>query len=245
MTTKQTKQKQTKKAQVIKSNLEIKSPYKKGDFGYWWTVERGNTDICGKDFPGSITVPSYIKSLKGCPEFVQGNFNCIYCGNLKDLTGSPVFVKGNYSVSFCALKSLKGAPVTVGGDFICKRGNYLKNFKGGPVEVGGDFIVSGFDLTSLKGMPKKVGKNVFIDSADNRLLSFKGVSDYIGGDFVFLSSLKEKNIENYLLDTLDDIFILVGRLFTQDHRVFYGGCEINKDHPCYSDLDDNYYYDKY
>lgn len=53
------------------------SKYKKGDFGYWWTVKEGNDDIEGKIYNGHIKCDNCgLKSLKGCPKKVIGNFNC-------------------------------------------------------------------------------------------------------------------------------------------------------------------------
>lgn len=43
--------------------------YKKGEFGYWWTVEKGNKDIEGKVYAGSIACYcSSLTSLKGAPK---------------------------------------------------------------------------------------------------------------------------------------------------------------------------------
>lgn len=60
--------------------------YKKGEFGYWWTVIKGNKDIKGKVYVGIISCRcSGLVSLKGAPEKVGGYFNCSGSPQLKEL----------------------------------------------------------------------------------------------------------------------------------------------------------------
>ena len=51
--------------------------YKKGSFGYWWTIIKGNEDIEGKNYKGDINCSkNQLTSLKGCPQKVGGRFDC-------------------------------------------------------------------------------------------------------------------------------------------------------------------------
>ena len=57
-------------------------------------------------------------SLKNCPDFVGGYFECIGCKKLTTLEGAPQEVGNLFDCSHCVnLKSLKGCPKKVGGDF--------------------------------------------------------------------------------------------------------------------------------
>ena len=62
-----------------------------------------------------------LKSLKGCPKEVGGNFDCTFCSELASLEGAPEKIGGNFDCRECAnLKLLKGAPKEVGGYFDCR-----------------------------------------------------------------------------------------------------------------------------
>ena len=113
--------------------------YKKGDFGYWWTVELGNEDIDGKEYSGDIKVPWNIKSLKGCPKKVIGNF-CVV-SQIYSLKHAPEYVSENFDCMGCnRIKSLKGAPEYVGGDFACSGCDNLLSLRGAPKIVEGCFF---------------------------------------------------------------------------------------------------------
>lgn len=51
-----------------------KSKYKKGEFGYWWTVTKRFDDIEGQVHNASIDCSGKkLTSLKGCPQRVGGS----------------------------------------------------------------------------------------------------------------------------------------------------------------------------
>ena len=116
--------------------------YKEGEFGYWWTVIKGNKDIEGKVYVGIISCRcSSLVSLKGAPKEVGGSFYC-HGNALTSLKGAPEKVGGNFDCSYNKLTSLKGAPKEVGGYFDCYN-NALTTLEGAPEKVGDYFYCSG------------------------------------------------------------------------------------------------------
>ena len=73
-----------------------------------------------------------IKSLKGCPEYIGGDFDC----------------------SSNELKNLKYSPKRVEKDFECHDMDSLHSLEGAPEYVGGNFICDWTKLNSLEGIPK-------------------------------------------------------------------------------------------
>ena len=62
-----------------------------------------------------------MKTLKGAPEEVGGNFECYGCKSLTSLKGGPKKVGGHFRCTSCdSLTSLEGAPEKVSGDFDCR-----------------------------------------------------------------------------------------------------------------------------
>ena len=101
---------------------------------------------------------SNIKSLKGCPKKVGGNFDCGGCPELESLEGAPQKAL-NFNCSECTdLKSLEGAPQSVGLDFYCCNCSNLKSLKGAPKEVGGYFICRECGESFTENDVKKVSK---------------------------------------------------------------------------------------
>ena len=124
--------------QFLTEAKETTSKYKKGEFGYWWTVIEGHEDIEGRVYGGRIDCHNeYITSLKGCPKEVEGDFHC-YKNELASLEYAPQKVEGSFDCSYNNLTSLEYAPEKVGGSFICSD-NKLTSLKGCPKEVGGNF----------------------------------------------------------------------------------------------------------
>jgi hypothetical protein len=97
---------------------------------------------------------SHLKSLKGAPRTVGGNFDCRSC-DLESLVGAPEEVGGYFACSYNELTSLEGGPKKVGGTYICAY-NDLKDLKGSPGFVGGEFRADGMNLDSLAGAPKTI-----------------------------------------------------------------------------------------
>ena len=154
--------------------------YKKGEFGYWWTVINGNKDIEGKVYAGSISCRcSSLVSLKGAPKEVVGYFDC-YKNALTSLKGAPKEVGDGFDCSYNKLTSLKGAPEKVGDYFYCYN-NALTTLKGAPEKVGGSFYCHNNALTTLKGAPKEVGGTFYCSY--NKLTSLKGAPKEVGGSF--------------------------------------------------------------
>ena len=97
----------------------------------------------------------HLKSLKGAPQIVDGDFFCVN-NRLTSLEGAPKEVGGDFWCNYNRLTSLKGAPQIVGKNFKCY-GNLLTSLEGAPQIVGGDFICSYYDynnpdLHSLDGI---------------------------------------------------------------------------------------------
>lgn len=160
--------------------MEI-SKYKKGEFGYWWTIKKGNEDIEGQAYDGDIACNNKrLTSLKGAPKEVSGNFDCDE-NKLTSLEYCPQKVGGNFWCCSNELTSLEGCPQEVGKGFNCSD-NKLISLKGCPQEVGSYFICGANELTSLEGSPEKVGGD-FICSYNN-LISLEEGPKEIGGEFI-------------------------------------------------------------
>lgn len=149
--------------------------YKKGEFGYWWTVERGKKDIEGKEVTGVVDC-SYcgLTSLRGAPAIANGYFGCAH-NDLPTLKFAPKIVKGCFACNNNKLRYLLGGPKIVFGVFDCS-GNELTSLCGAPKTHGSEFNCSNNRLTSLEWAPET--RTVF-NCSNNRLTSLKGAPKYV------------------------------------------------------------------
>lgn len=131
---------------------------------------KGNVKICdtnlqklplkfGNVYGDFLCHSNKLATLKGCPRYVGGDFNCY--NNVH-------------------LKTLKYGPEEVGGDYSCHE-NSLIDLKGSPKEIKGNFNAFLNQLTSLQGAPVKIGKNCYLHH--NNLTSLEGTIVHIGGSF--------------------------------------------------------------
>lgn len=99
-----------------------------------------------------------IKSLRGCPREVIGDFNCMFCPNLKNLEGAPEIVYGSFYCNNCRnLESIKGAPRQVHA-FLMDTCPKVKSLEGAPINVESNFVCTEcYNLVSLEGAPKTIG----------------------------------------------------------------------------------------
>lgn len=79
-----------------------------------------------------------LHSVENLPYKIGGGINISYSIGLKSLKGIPEIVNGNFDCGGCDLTTLVGGPKIVRGDFDCD-GNPLENFDGCPEIVEGDF----------------------------------------------------------------------------------------------------------
>ncbi len=56
-----------------------------------------------------------LKTLEGCPDYVDGTF---IASSVSNLVGCPREVTGDFMVFHCGLTSLEGAPDKIGGEFL-------------------------------------------------------------------------------------------------------------------------------
>jgi hypothetical protein len=111
--------------------------------------------------------------------FVYGNFLCQ--SNLTTLKGCPQYVAGDFNCSGNQLTTLQHGPREVGGDFFA-HDNLLTSLKGSPKHIAGNFNAFSNKLKTLEGSPERIEKNCYI--YDNfELKSLKGAATYIGGSF--------------------------------------------------------------
>jgi hypothetical protein len=128
----------------------------------------GEEDLKDEMIIDDFEVAENVTSLKGCPEFVGGDFICKNNPNLKSLKGAPKRIGGDLICSNCEnLESLKGSPRELGEDFICKNNPNLKNLEGAPKFVN-NFICSGNEnLERLKQCPKQILKTFYFKDCPN------------------------------------------------------------------------------
>lgn len=81
-------------------------------------------------------------SLEGAPQEVEGDCKICICPNLKSLKGSPKNIKGNFECTHTGIISLEDGPTEVGGDYKVNDNDDLKTLKGAPKKVYGDFDCS-------------------------------------------------------------------------------------------------------
>lgn len=109
-----------------------------------------------------------LKTLKGAPDVVYGNFYCMGCDSLESLEGAPNKVYGEFNCRYCdSLKSLKGAPEYVSGNFNCADCKNLESLEGISDTIYGDFDC-GYckSLKSLKGLPTLIGGSLYLPKID-------------------------------------------------------------------------------
>lgn len=93
-----------------------------------------------KEVEGDFYAPGFaLVSLEGCPEEVNGYFDCTY-NKLTTLEGAPEYVGKHFDCSVNELISLKGCPKKIYGSFKCNRNN-LTSLEGCPEEVEGNFNI--------------------------------------------------------------------------------------------------------
>ncbi|MEN2400612.1 hypothetical protein GKZ90_0012545 [Flavobacterium sp. MC2016-06] len=117
-----------------------------------------------------------LTTLKGCPKYVAGDFNCGYNVKLKTLKFGPEEVGGDYSCQENSLVDLKGCPKEIKGNFNAFL-NQLTTLKDGPEKVGRNCYLHHNNLTSLKGL-KHIGASLYVSS--NALIDLKGCPEFIG-----------------------------------------------------------------
>lgn len=141
---------------------------------------------------GFICSGTPIKSLKGAPKKVNGDFGCAYCSDLTSLEGAPEVIKGNFICNTCkSLTSLNGAPKEISGDFYCSYCISLNTLEGAPEFVGGNFDCEYCkNLKSLAGAPKEVGGVLNCNNCAS-LETFEGSPEKVGG----LSASDCKNLK--------------------------------------------------
>lgn len=70
---------------------------------------------------GDLTIDKKSETLEGCPQRVEGHFDCENCNALESLKGAPEEVLGHFSCEGCGLlEDLEGAPFYVGEGFSCR-----------------------------------------------------------------------------------------------------------------------------
>jgi hypothetical protein len=145
----------------------------------------GTKNLKDEMIEGDFEVAENVTSLKGCPEFVGGDFICKNNPNLKSLKGAPERIGGHFECSNCEnLETLKGCPIEITKNFICKNNPKLKTLVGGPKYVNSYICDGNENLESLKGAPIIVDIN-FICRNNPKLKTLEGCRPKkVGGDFI-------------------------------------------------------------
>lgn len=128
-----------------------------------------------------------LKTLKGGPNVVYGNFYCMGCDSLTSLEGAPEKVYGEFNCRYCdSLTSLKGAPGYVSDNFDCADCKNLESLEGAPDKIYGNFDC-GYckSLKSLKGLPSSIGGSLYLPKIDS-------LFDDIGAEIISKTSVKRR-----------------------------------------------------
>ena len=140
---------------------------------------RGFTD---QETDGSILVRKGIKNLNFLKEAgiieIRGGLTIQHM-NLESLEGCPQKIGEEFNCDHNWIKSLKSGPLEVGGDYSCTY-NHLNNLIGSPRRIAGNFSCNdNYDLT-LEGSPEEI----IGDFTCSHIKTLKGISKFVGGDFV-------------------------------------------------------------
>ncbi len=142
-----------------------------------------------------------LTDLQGAPSSVDGGFDVSWNKKLKSLKGAPKQVLGDFKCDCCALTSLEGISDHIGFELLAYENN-IKNLKGLKY-VGIGIHVSQNPLTSLKGIPKNFKGT--ITCSDTKIKSLEGVPRQLSSlsleSVIHLESLKgiPKIIDNIFL----------------------------------------------
>jgi hypothetical protein len=123
-------------------------------------------------------IRSSIRSLKGCPKIVMGDFYAAKC-RLQTLEGFPEYVGGRIMLFDNQLTSLEGLPETTFGDLKINK-NKLKSLKGVSKYVLGSFTSTVNPLSKTeKYRPIYIGGDYDVDgSFDEISINENNVDDY-------------------------------------------------------------------
>jgi hypothetical protein len=151
--------------------------------GFPRKVYNENTNCCAIN----INQCRNLKTLKGAPDIIFGDFYCIECDSLTTLEGAPENIAGNFNCRYCdSLKSLKGAPKYISGNFNCADCHNLESLEGAPKKIYGDFDC-GFckSLKSLKGLPSSIQGSLYLPKIDS-------LFDEIGEEIISKTRVKQR-----------------------------------------------------
>lgn len=171
-----------------------------GDFSSIAENKLGFRGIKFGEVSGYFNIQSAgLKSLKGAPRKVDGDFKCSLNNELTSLKGAPQEVGGHFNCLQNALTSLEGAPKRIKGIFACGY-NSLKTLEGAPEVVEGSFQCAGNPLVSLAEAPESVG-NFLIKNWNSELGFFilewkQGWNKKGGAEFIKTVMSKLKEIED-------------------------------------------------
>lgn len=147
--------------------------YKKGDFGYWWTIIEGNEDIVSSAYIGDIDCSlKSLTSLKGAPKEIKGNFLC-QMNKLKNLEFAPEKVDGNFDCSKNKLIDLHLSPKVINGNFIATN-MQLTVLNCDDTIINGDFDISFNNLKTTKVLPKNIKGTIIVPH--NKIEKLDGLS---------------------------------------------------------------------
>lgn len=115
----------------------------------------GHLPIRFKNVYGNFNISgNELKSLEGCPEYIDGSFYC-HINNLKNLIGGPKEVTWNYYCRNSGIKSLEGMALEIGKNFNCVDCD-IKELKSISNIEENIICDSHIDITKFKGYCKKI-----------------------------------------------------------------------------------------
>lgn len=98
---------------VLVNDKLTELPYKIGKVtGNFWLNAYGNPYKSNNKL--QLSMDFSINTLKNCPDYVGGTFNCSGCPDLKNLIGGPKKVGENYKCNHSGLESFEGIASEIG-----------------------------------------------------------------------------------------------------------------------------------
>jgi len=201
--------------------MSTSEKYQPGEFGYWWTVTKGNEDIEGMDYPSVIDASNVVLvSLFGAPRSTGGNFWCTN-NNLTSLKHCPQKVSGSFWCFNNQLTSLEHCPESVGGDFLCFK-NILTSLEHAPRKIEGSFDCHSNKLANLNNGPAYVGGSFYC--SNNELTDLTHAPHKVGAKF----ACENNGISDPLSEIIDNNIVAQSYKITRENRLTFGEVEAEK-----------------
>lgn len=164
----------TRNVPAVSQDKDIAKWLKKFGVTKYTVREDGRVDVVGDVKIDSSAIDNRFGLLPIKFGVVEGNFKASDCG-LKSLKGCPEKVTGDFDISRNQIGDLEHGPEYVGGSYVAESNKKLTTVFGFAKFIGSDAVFTSCVIESLKGIPQSesyVGGSLFFNN--NRLRRIDG-----------------------------------------------------------------------